>query len=160
MSAGRPTRLTRERIKNISALVAAGNTQEVAVAASAVSKSAFYNWMTRGRAEAEKIANGGTPDPKNRIYVELVDSIEKAHAEAEARMVSVVRTAAMDGTWQAACWWLERTRHETYAKKDRSEVTTVITGAVDSLAKVIDAAPALPGEAAHTLPAIDEQEAA
>lgn len=50
-------------------------------------------------------------------------AVEKAHAEAVAANVLIVRKAAREGTWQAAAWWLERRESEEFGRRDRIEAT-------------------------------------
>ena len=54
------------------------------------------------------------------VYFEFFEAIKKAEAQAEARNVAVIQTAARD-SWQAAAWWLERKYPQEWGKKERHE---------------------------------------
>ena len=56
-------------------------------------------------------------------FPQFSQSIKKADAEAEMAMIDVIRTAAENGTWQAAAWWLERRHPESWRR--RSSVTVL-----------------------------------
>jgi len=83
----------------------AGNTVRQAAAAASVSTATFMAWKARGR----------RGEPR---YVEFLEHCEKAEAEAEGEAVKIVRDAALDGTWQAAAWWLERRRWRQWCRRD------------------------------------------
>lgn len=53
-------------------------------------------------------------------YFEFFESVKKAEAQAVARNVAVIQSAAKD-SWQAAAWWLERKYPQEWGKKDRLE---------------------------------------
>jgi len=122
----RPSLLTPERTEKIVALIAAGNFAETAALASGISKQTYYNWLARGRAERDRLNE--KPNLKVRAkeepYLEFFDSIEKARAEAEARMVVLITKAAQEPrTWQAAAWWLERVAPQKYGRVNRTEIS-------------------------------------
>jgi hypothetical protein len=51
-------------------------------------------------------------------------AVTNAEAKAEQRFLSNVAQAATAGdSWQAAAWWLERRRHEEYARRDKVDMT-------------------------------------
>lgn len=107
----RPARLNPDRAQRIAELVAAGNNVDTAAAAGGISEAAFYSWMARGRKERDRLAGSSRAKPKasEAIYVEFLETIEKARAEAEARLVLLIHKAAQEPrTWQAAAWLLER----------------------------------------------------
>lgn len=69
-----------------------------------ISRQTFYTWIDN--------------DPT------LLDSVEKAEAEAEAMFSAAVARAAQDPkTWTAAAWWLERRKYADYARRDKVEMT-------------------------------------
>ncbi len=99
---GRPSKLDDLTAKRIVDAIAAGGSRAAAAEAARVHRSTLMTWLARGR-------NGEQP------YRDFLDRVKKAEAEAELSMVAIVRTAATNGTWQAAAWWLERRRSRTYA---------------------------------------------
>ena len=121
MRTGRIPSLTPERVKEILALLQVGNTDEVAANASGISRGAFYKWLARGRAAIEKMEKGEQIDDSEMMYVDFVDSVKKAKAEAIATAVTHVRRA-MSKNWQAAMTFLERKDPENWGRKDRVDV--------------------------------------
>jgi transposase len=116
---GRPTKLTPEKHDKIVELVRAGNYVDTASAVAGVAEQTFYVWMSKGEGEKAR-----SP------YKEFREAITAARAEAEARMVLVVQRAANDGSWQAASWYLERTKQAKFGKQNRVELTGAEGGAV------------------------------
>lgn len=115
---GRPTKLDAQRQKKIVELIRAGNYQETAARAAGVSPSSFYAWMAEGDKAAQK---GGRLNAKEKACLEFSEAVKAAKAEAEARAVAIINKAAMDGTWQAAAWYLERTAAERFGRTQRIE---------------------------------------
>lgn len=109
---GRPTLLDDLVSKRIVDAVARGCTRAAAAEAAGIHRDTLQEWLARGReGDAE--------------YSDFAYRVEKADAEAENVMVGVVRGVAIgaDGEkpiWQAAAWWLERRRPESYAKREVS----------------------------------------
>lgn len=139
----RPSLLTPERSQRIAELVSAGNNVDTAAAAAGISEATFYDWMARGRAERERLAAGKRSKPKasEEIYLQFLEAIEKARAEAEARLVLLIHKAAQEPrTWQAAAWLLERRTPEKWGrpwrpKEDNSaEVAGAILRAIEDMA--------------------------
>lgn len=115
----RPTKLDAERTERIVELIRAGNYSETAAKASGISPATFYSWLAEGRAAREK---GGKLNARERSCIEFLEAVEKSRGEAEARAVAIVTRAAMDGTWQAAAWYLERTQPDRYGRRQRIDV--------------------------------------
>lgn len=101
---GRPTKLDDERAERAVKCIEAGGSRESAAAAAGIHKSTLTEWLARGR-------RGEEP------YAGFQARVKAADGHAEDAMVRVVREAALDGTWQAAAWWLERCRGKRYALK-------------------------------------------
>ncbi len=74
--------------------------------------------------------DGKRPNPQPPPYTEFRDAVEKARAEAEARKLSVIHTAAESGIWQAAAWFLERSFPKRWGR--RVEVTTITLESVEA----------------------------
>jgi transposase len=115
---GRPTKLTPEVQEKIVSLVRAGNYPEVAAQAAGISGKTYYEWMKRGESEAG-------------IYREFRKAVKEAQAAAESHAVTVIRKAAIDGTWQAAAWFLERSKAERWRRKENVELTGKDGGPVE-----------------------------
>jgi hypothetical protein len=105
MSGEANSKLTDARVEAILNALRHGCTRRAAAAAGGVAHRTFYNWLE---------ADDGT----------LLQAVERAEGEAEAAFTGIVAEAAARGdSWQAAAWWLERRRHEEYARRDKVDMT-------------------------------------
>lgn len=122
---GRPTDLTPAVQARIVLAIVGGNDNKVAAAHAGIGESTFYAWLDRGRKELARLAASSRAKPKasETPFVEFLEAIQKAQADAETRNVALIAKAAQDGTWTAAAWWLERKYPERWGRKDRHEVT-------------------------------------
>lgn len=93
-----------------------------------LSYSAVAKWQRRAEAEMDRVANGGTPDPREQHYVQLVKPIKEARVAAWSRNLQIIQQAADAGTWQAAAWFMERSNHQ-WAR--RTQVTGADGGPVE-----------------------------
>lgn len=100
---GRPTALTPAVEERIILAVRRGNYIETAAAFAGISKDSLYEWLKRGARE---------PDS---AYAAFSDALEKALAEAEMSDLARIEKAAVEGTWQAAAWRLERRNPKRWA---------------------------------------------
>lgn len=112
---GRPTKLTPEMTRRIADLVRAGNYVEVAAAAAGISRDTLYRWLKQGARTKRGLAH------------EFSLAIEKAQAEAEARDVTLIATAARE-QWQAAAWRLERKFPDRWGRRERQTLEHVGPG--------------------------------
>jgi hypothetical protein len=122
---GRQSLLTPTRQETIVNLISAGNYIETACQAVGISPATYHVWQNRGRTERERlnVQKDAEPDPKEAPYLDFVEAVEKAFAEAEARNLALIQNAALAGTWQAAAWILERTRGKRYVRTEKAEVS-------------------------------------
>jgi len=115
--AGRKTKLTEERFKQIVNLVKVGNFASVAASAAGISEATYYGWLKRGREEGEALKEGES----GSIFFEFLEAIKKAEGQAEARSIMRIQTASEEN-WTAAAWYLERKYPDRWGRKDRSKV--------------------------------------
>lgn len=116
-------KLTDARIEAILAALRGGCTRRAAAAVGQISPTTLYEWMANDRT--------------------LVDSIERAEAEAEAMFTAAVSRAAQDPkTWTAAAWWLERRKYQDYARRDKVEMTVDLRKEAEALAGELGLDPA------------------
>ena len=108
----RAVKLNKKTTDKITDAIGKGAYQDTAARAAGVNPSTFYRWMERG-------ARDDAPEEFKVFF----DSVEEAKAMAEVDKVSIISQAAFDGSWQAAAWWLERTRPQKYGRFDRNEVS-------------------------------------
>lgn len=133
MSNGRPTKLTGKKQKQLCDILAQGNTVTCAVAAVNLSTGTFYNWLRRGEKAADIIESGEKIEPGEERYLAFLHAIKSAEIEAEQRCIITIMAASREH-WQAAAWWLERRRPESYARRDRLNVSAVsITGSMSDI---------------------------
>lgn len=155
---GNRTRLTDESVNRLcEAIYPQGADNDTACAAAGIPRASFYRWQARGR---ELIDSGERPrNEMDRRCVALVQRVDEARANAELAALTIIQAAARRGTWQAAAWWLERTRPDRYALRGRVELTGEGGGPVEQVTTVQVAigrpAPALE-EVGRTLAALIE----
>lgn len=107
---GRPTKLNDDVREKIVSLVRAGNYPEVAAQAAGIASRTYYEWMAKG-------------DEGRDPYAQFAQAVKEAQAAAESHAVTIIRKAAMDGSWQAAAWFLERSKAERWRRKENVELT-------------------------------------
>lgn len=126
---GRPTKFTPERREKIIQLIKAGNYLETATQAAGIDYSTFRNWMNRGEDAFQRQSEGDKLTKVEKEFVDFVEHIQKAEAEAEARNLMIINKAASD-SWQAAAWYLERKHHDRWGRKDRVQADVNHSGEV------------------------------
>ena len=108
----RPHKLTPARAKKIADALRRGNTRRAAARLAGIGQSTLALWLAKGRENTKG-------DEK---YVDLLERVKQAEAEAEARMVETVVEASVD-TWQAAAWYLERRYPDDFGRRLRAEIS-------------------------------------
>lgn len=104
----RPLKITAELRDSFVLLLEAGNYVETVCEALRVSRRVFYDWMERGEREEEE----GVESP----FVDFREAVLQAKAKAEISALAVVFNAK-ETNWQAAAWYLERTRQKRYGRQ-------------------------------------------
>ena len=94
----------------------AGNYMETAAAYAGISKNTLYRWLKEGRRELERREEGIPANPELNLFVEFVEAMEQAQAEAELHDVQIIQAAAQE-QWQAAAWHLERKYPDRWGRK-------------------------------------------
>ena len=105
---GRPAKLTDETVKTIVDAIKAGCPIAVACQAAGIGKTTFKSWMARGK----------STDGADAHYRAFRADIRKARAHGEAQALGIIRDAMPDH-WQAAAWFLERSRPCRWGRVDR-----------------------------------------
>lgn len=119
MMAGRKSKLTPQLIKDARKLLQGGNYVSTVCEFLGIHESTWYKWM----AEGEKAKTG--------IKREFFESIKKAEAEAEIRLITdMQKIAEADQKWQALAWMLERKYPERWGRKDKIQADVSHTGQV------------------------------
>lgn len=139
---GAPSKLTPELIETLVNVLNRGSYVETAAAHCGISKTTYYSWARKGAEERRHILSGKRPRKSFALYLEMLDAVEKAMADAELRDLKVISQAALEqGQWQAAAWKLERrnpskwgrTRHEITGKDGGPVKVSTWTELVSSL---------------------------
>jgi transposase len=110
-SVGRPSKLEDSRVDDLVKWLKLGYYIEDACTMAGIGKTTYYNWI----AKAE--ANEG-PE-----YVEFMNAVKKARAEAEGAHIMNIRKAADNGVWQASAWFLERSHPVKWGKRNPDLIT-------------------------------------
>ncbi len=124
-------KLTKDIIKELTRLIRSGINNKDACAVAGITEATFYRWLQA---------------PRKGLEVELFESLEKARAERKAFMLSSITSAAKNGTWQAAAWYLERVYPEEFARPDRyhdqgmAEAVNAVRELTESIRAQADAA--------------------
>ena len=114
---GRPTKLTPELMDKICNYIREGNYAITACRLAGISERAYYYWKERG-------------EKGDGIYVEFLEKVEQADAEAEAYLLSKMYDAAPPD-WRAAETTLARRWPGRWARKDKHEVDIQTTRIVN-----------------------------
>ena len=109
---GRQSKLTPEVQETICKYLRAGNAFKTACEAAGIGYATGKQWRQRGEDRHPERDTG-------EDYVAFVAAVEKAEAEALARCAAVVQKAAIDGSVQAATWFLERRAPAEWGRVDR-----------------------------------------
>lgn len=107
---GAPSKLTDELQSRIVELLRNGAFVETACNHVGISKVSFYTWRKQGRVQ------------KRGRYRDFLNATNKAQADAELALVSIVQAAAYQD-WKAAAWILVRMNPRTYSETKRTELT-------------------------------------
>lgn len=98
--------------------IGAGSPIEFAAERAGVSRDTYLYWMRKGR-EAETLLEEGKPVPAELApYYSFLNQIKKAQNDAVVVNCAIIQQAARK-SWQAAAWWLERTKPEHFAQKSK-----------------------------------------
>ena len=97
-----------------------GSSLEVAARAAGVARRTLQRWLAAGE-EAEAAADGRGLSPRERAYLELREAAGVARARAQVRALATIQKAGLDGSWQAAAWFLERVFPEEFSARRARE---------------------------------------
>jgi transposase len=100
----RPTKLTPERQKVILAGIAAGLPRKHAAERAGITERTLRLWLRKAQSKRATAA-----------VISFSSALNKAEADAVARNVAIIQTAAKGGKWTAAAWWLERRYPEEFS---------------------------------------------
>tara|TARA_R100000664_G_scaffold34236_1_gene55479 strand:- start:6368 stop:6841 length:474 start_codon:yes stop_codon:yes gene_type:complete len=104
---GAPVKLTPEVIRTLVNALQAGAYVETAVAHANISKTSYYEWIKKGGAERMRLEKGLKPRKTFGLFLDLLNAVEKAQADAELRDLAIISKASTED-WRASAWKLER----------------------------------------------------
>jgi hypothetical protein len=104
--AGRPSKLTEDRIARLTEALHKGHTRRAAAAFAGIAPSTLCAWLDAAT----------VPDAPVE-FLEFMNAVRAAELDAEDQFLAVIRDAAARGTWQAAAWALERRYSADWSKK-------------------------------------------
>ena len=105
--AGRKSKLTPEIQKTVCDNLRGGCYVLTACARAGISEATYYSWLQKG-------------EEGKRPYLEFLESVKKAEADAEALAVGTVLRVAFDPerpNWQAAMTYLERRYPQRWGRR-------------------------------------------
>lgn len=108
----RPAKLTDETVKLIVDAIRVGCPIRVACLAGGIGSTTFKTWMDRGK----------SADEADAPYRAFRTSLKKARGHGEAHALKIIQDAMPDH-WQAAAWFLERSRPTRWGRVDRLKAT-------------------------------------
>jgi len=127
-------KLSEKKRKRLLQLIAAGNYQQTAYRAAGISQFTFYDWRKKGYAAREDRASGISLTPIQEEYLDFVNQLDDARAQAEATLVARWYTEAADGDWRAAERFLAKAFPERWSDPaTRLEITGAHGGPVQQL---------------------------
>lgn len=114
--------MTPEVQERIVSAIRAGNYLETAAAYAGVTTQTLHSWRVRATKERESIASGNEARENESKFLDFLDAVERARAEAEVRTVALIQQAAPN-SWQAAAWYLERSHPKRWARREKVEMS-------------------------------------
>lgn len=130
MTKGSPTKCTPEITQQICQVLRAGNYICAACDYVGISERTYYNWITRGREELDRIEASSNAKPRDseRVFVSFLHATTRAKASAEVESVARIRKAAEED-WRADAWYLERSHSDRWG---RTKVELEHSGTVET----------------------------
>lgn len=128
--AGRPTVLTDDVQERIVTAIRAGSYLDDAANYAGISYRTVLRWVERGRIADSELSDGNEITDDELPFWQFWQSVENARAQAVIRNVGIIQSAAQDGQWQAAAWYLERTNPRKWGRHETVELTGADGGAI------------------------------
>lgn len=107
-------KLTKEGIDQAVRFKRAGVLDKDIAAYIGVSAETFSRWINH---------------PKSENQAQLAQAMKKEEASYKAALLTIIYNEAVNQTWQAAAWLLERKYPDEYARKDRATVEAKVEAA-------------------------------
>ena len=122
--------LTADVQDRIVTAIRAGSYLDDAAAYAGISRAVVFRWLAQGKDAQQRHEAGETLTDFETILIDFVDAVENARAQAVIRNVGIIQSAAQNGQWQAAAWYLERTNPRKWGRHETVEITGADGGAI------------------------------
>ena len=111
---GRPSKLTESRMEKLIEALRSGNYRIDACRAAGIHYNTLLAWEKKGESQ------------QSGEYVDFLEALRRAEAEAVVSSVEVITIAAQGGDWRAAAWFLEHKYPNNWARLDKRAVEDII----------------------------------
>jgi len=115
--------LDKKLLKDIVKGIERTSTIEIACAIVGISEAAFYKWQAKGRELLEDLENGEEIDKQDEIYVEFVESVERARYISCLPAIDTIQKAIKNGDAKASEKFLARRMPTQFGDYGRKEIT-------------------------------------
>ena len=107
---GRPSKLTESRMEQLIEALRSGNYRIDACRAAGIHYNTLLAWEKKGESQ------------KSGEYVEFLEALRSAEAEAVVSKVDIIHGVSMNGDWRAAAWFLEHKYPNNWARLDKRAI--------------------------------------
>src|SRR5665647_444420 len=107
---GRPSKLTESRMEQLIEALRSGNYRIDACRAAGIHYNTLLAWEKKGESQ------------KSGEYVEFLEALRRAEADAVVSKVDMIHGAAMNGDWRASAWFLEHKYPNNWARLDKRAI--------------------------------------
>jgi hemerythrin superfamily protein len=111
---GRPSKLTESRMEKLIEALRSGNYRIDACRAAGIHYNTLLAWEKKGESQ------------KSGEYIDFLDALRRAEAEAVVSNVKIINKAATGGDWRAAAWFLEHKYPNNWARLDKRAIEDMI----------------------------------
>ena len=104
---GRPSKLTESSMEKLTDALRSGSYRIDACRAAGIHYNTLLAWEKKGESQT------------SGEYVEFLEALRRAEAEAVVSSVEVITTAAQGGDWRAAAWFLEHKYPNNWSRLEK-----------------------------------------
>ena len=111
---GRPSKLTESRMEKLIEALRSGSYRIDACRAASIHYNTLLAWEKKGKSQT------------SGEYVEFLEALRRAEAEAVVSNIEVITKAAQSGDWRAAAWFLEHKYPNNWARLEKRAVEDIM----------------------------------
>jgi len=111
---GRPSKLTESRMEKLIEALRSGNYRIDSCRAAGIHYNTLLAWEKKGESQ------------KSGEYIEFLEALRIAEAEAVVSNVDVITKAAQGGDWRAAAWFLKHKYPNNWARLDKRAIEDML----------------------------------